>query len=281
MSVHAISWVLRHSEAQYGARLVLIVLADHADAEGRGTYPSVGTIAREARLEKRQVQRVLMELAGSGRIARRPEASPFGTTIYDLCLNPEIPADVDARAGGGGRLSPPDTRAAEQDISDKSGAADVTQTVPSNRKEPERPLTYRGKRVPTADVAAARHLLTVFNEATGRNLNAESHLRQIAGALLTRPEVSTERWERAIRNTVANPPSFVDGDIQLGDIFGPKAADRALSNKGKAANRSGPEIPAAGMCRECSRRPRVTGSAYCGPCREGLEAKLTGGPVAA
>lgn len=142
-----------------------------------------------------------------------------------------------------------------------------------------RAITYRGKRIADADAKAARHLLTVFNEATGRDLSADSHLKQIAGALLARAEIRTERWERAIQNTVANPPSFVDGDVQLGHIFGPKAADHALANKGKQGGAG--VVPAAGMCRECNRRPRVTGSAYCTSCRDELEAKLTGAPVAA
>jgi helix-turn-helix protein len=127
VSVHAISWVLRYSEAQYGARLVLIVLADHADAEGQGAYPSIATIASEARLEDRQVQRVLGELVEARRIVRRAGRSPFGTIVYDLILDPEIPADVEARKGG--------DKLSGGDISDANRVADVTQTVLSNRTE--------------------------------------------------------------------------------------------------------------------------------------------------
>ena len=56
MSVHVISWVLSHSEERLGNRLVLIVLADHAAKDGSDAFPSVNTIAQEARMSKRAVR---------------------------------------------------------------------------------------------------------------------------------------------------------------------------------------------------------------------------------
>lgn len=68
MSVHVTSWVLKHSDERLGRRLVLLVLADYANDEGGSCYPAVESIARDARLSKRQTQRCLQELTDSGAI---------------------------------------------------------------------------------------------------------------------------------------------------------------------------------------------------------------------
>jgi hypothetical protein len=114
-----------------------------------------------------------------------------------------------------------------------------------------RPVSYRGKRVSREVVADAEACLAVFNEMTGRGLsartgdgNASAMLRQIVGALLERPHVSRDEWTRAIRNVAANPPDWVDGQLQIGHIFGARAADHALANDGvprvrRAAPRAG------------------------------------------
>ncbi len=81
MSVHVISWVLRHSPATLGDRLVLIVLADHASNDGGDAYPSVKTIADEAKLSERQAHRCLRDLEQSGQIERQG-TGPRGVVIY-------------------------------------------------------------------------------------------------------------------------------------------------------------------------------------------------------
>jgi hypothetical protein len=83
MSVHAISWVLRHSEARLGERLVLIVLADHADSYGGQSYPSVATIAAEARMSERAVQYALRALERAGEIAR-VGTSRWSTVVWQI-----------------------------------------------------------------------------------------------------------------------------------------------------------------------------------------------------
>lgn len=70
MSVHVISWVLKHSEARLADRLVLLVLADHASGDGTDSYPSVATIAHEARISERAVQYSLRKLEKDGHISR-------------------------------------------------------------------------------------------------------------------------------------------------------------------------------------------------------------------
>lgn len=83
MSVHVLSWVLKHSPATQGARLVLIVLADHASHDGTDAYPSVKTLAHQARLSERATQYALRELENLGCITRAG-FGPSGTSNYTV-----------------------------------------------------------------------------------------------------------------------------------------------------------------------------------------------------
>lgn len=85
MSVHVISWVLRHSESKLGDRLVAIVLADHAREDGTSAWPSVETIAHQSRLSVRQARRCLRNLEESGEI-KETGTSRKGTHIYEFPL---------------------------------------------------------------------------------------------------------------------------------------------------------------------------------------------------
>jgi hypothetical protein len=69
VSGYVTGWVLKHSDAQGAARLVLIVLADHASSDGTNSWPSVDTIQHEARLKsRRSVQNSLRQLEDAGAI---------------------------------------------------------------------------------------------------------------------------------------------------------------------------------------------------------------------
>ena len=87
MSVHVISWVLHHSKARLGDRLVLLVLADKANDDGTGAWPSVRTIAREARMSVRAVQYSLRRLERAGAIVSTG-SSGHGTTVYTVVTTP-------------------------------------------------------------------------------------------------------------------------------------------------------------------------------------------------
>lgn len=68
MSIHAISWVLKHSGATGSDRLVLIALADKSEDDGSNCFPSVATLAQESRCSRRTVQSSLRKLEAAGRI---------------------------------------------------------------------------------------------------------------------------------------------------------------------------------------------------------------------
>lgn len=68
MSIQAVSWVLTHSQAKLGARLVLMSIANHADAIGEHAYPPVAMIAAEAGMSERQAQRCIATLKRIGEL---------------------------------------------------------------------------------------------------------------------------------------------------------------------------------------------------------------------
>src|SRR3954453_9672531 len=93
MSIHVITHVMKHSEARLGARLVLLVLADHANADGTGAWPSVKTIAAHARLSERAVRYQLRQLEQDGEV-KAVGKGPAGTINYTVVLGADIaPAD--------------------------------------------------------------------------------------------------------------------------------------------------------------------------------------------
>ena len=102
MSVHVMGWVLKQSNARLGDRLVLLVLADHAKEDGTSAWPSVATIAHEALLSTKQVQRCLASLQRDGRIVKTGE-SRSGTNVYTVAM-------IETRANGGDNMSPPTSR---------------------------------------------------------------------------------------------------------------------------------------------------------------------------
>lgn len=108
MSVHAVSWVLSESEARGSNRLVLIVLADHASPDGTDSYPSVETIARQARISERSAQYALRALERDGHIARGDDR-PNGTRSYVIHMRSQDlrPAGRDVAVGGGAESAPP------------------------------------------------------------------------------------------------------------------------------------------------------------------------------
>lgn len=105
-----ILWVMNHSEETLGRRLVLMALAENANDDGSGAWPSVETLARKTRLSTRQVKRCLSGLEASGSIL--PEGvGPKGTKSW--CV-----------VRGGDNLS------TQPDNLSSQGGQDVTRTSP-------------------------------------------------------------------------------------------------------------------------------------------------------
>lgn len=95
MSIQAVAWVLEHSEATLADRLVLIAIANHADAKGWNAYPAVPLIAREARVDARTVYRAIEALEELGELTvnrRKGRSSIYGISALMGCQ--------DVRGGG-------------------------------------------------------------------------------------------------------------------------------------------------------------------------------------
>lgn len=84
MSVQALSWVLNESESTLGSRLVLLSIANHADAKGMNSWPNVATIAQEARVSERQTQRCIKQLEKLGELAVEKGAGYNGSHRFRL-----------------------------------------------------------------------------------------------------------------------------------------------------------------------------------------------------
>jgi biotin operon repressor len=74
MSIQAVAWVLEHSQAKLADRLVLIAIANHADARGWNAWPSIEKIAEEAGIHEVTVWRSVKALEELGELVaqRRP-----------------------------------------------------------------------------------------------------------------------------------------------------------------------------------------------------------------
>lgn len=71
MSIKVISWVREHAPTENPAELcILYSLADRANDDGQGCWPSVATMAEESRCSERTVQRHLRNLEQRGVIRR-------------------------------------------------------------------------------------------------------------------------------------------------------------------------------------------------------------------
>lgn len=239
MSVKVSGWVWEHAPVKSGELVVLLALADNAHDDGRGAYPSQTELARKARMTGRQVRNCLKALETAGHI-RRQGVTQGGVVVWHVLMTvPEVgfrPED----SSGGNELPPyPGSGLPIEPSVEPSPSLlpSVEERSPAKKRRVE---TYRGKRVPVEVEKAAVRLLDHFNAVGGRDLTADSHLRQVVGGMLARPGVGERQWRIAIDHTVANPPSFIDGPLMIGHVFGPgPAADHALANNGVSKRRNG------------------------------------------
>jgi hypothetical protein len=86
MSVQASGWVIQHSRHKGANLLCLLMIANHAHADGTGAYPSIETLAGECRMSERQIRRILALLEQSGELTIERDAGPRGVSLYSLPL---------------------------------------------------------------------------------------------------------------------------------------------------------------------------------------------------
>lgn len=143
MSVQATTWVWDHSTATGSDLLVLLAVADAANAQGGRSCQSVKTIASMSRVATRTVHRSLRKLEDTGQIVRAGVAHEYaGTIIYELpgvVLGGPVTAPDPAPNQGGDNLTPPSETVAGGDICDAQGVTSATQGGDTDVTQPQFP----------------------------------------------------------------------------------------------------------------------------------------------
>jgi len=106
-------WVLQWSESEGSDRLVLLAIANHADATGALAYPSVVQIAEEARVDRATEFRALTRLEGLGELEITRSRGRGQRNTY--CLKRLRDATLD-------RVAPGDKKVASDAQKGRSGA---------------------------------------------------------------------------------------------------------------------------------------------------------------
>jgi hypothetical protein len=234
MSVNHLSWVLRFSQAEHGARLVMLALADTANEEDV-SYPSVATLASKTRLSSRAVQEALKRLLGSEEVTLLDGLSEYGTRRYKL---PAPPAESDRNV----------SQTAEGGV--QNGAGIVSQTAPDTSVNPAPSVNTP---VVPGDVGKvwAHYQATVPNgsryalNATRRGIieralkvrDVEACCRAIEG--LAGSKHHLEGGYMDIRYALRGKPRDGESDDERIDKMASKATAAASSNGGAPARPAG------------------------------------------
>lgn len=87
MSIDAIGAVLRYSKARGNRRMVMVVIAECANHDGGGAYPSIETVADRSGVDKRTAQRAIRDLVDLGELEVEEQAGPKGCNLYRVTLS--------------------------------------------------------------------------------------------------------------------------------------------------------------------------------------------------
>jgi hypothetical protein len=227
MSVHVVSWVLRHSEETLGRRLVLLVLADHAREDGTYAWPSVATICAETRMTRRPVQEALRRLEASGAITAHG-SHRSGTTIYHVEVGGADSAQVDEggaeQRGGaedadegalktaeGALLAAPEPSLEQPSIDQPSKELARTRDPRTAIDDhvfagaPEGVWKVDRKPVRWDHARLAMEVLAAWNKEAGQELRSRDWLAKIVMRIREYPEATLPDHQFIIRANLADP----------------------------------------------------------------------------
>lgn len=101
VSIQTLAKVLESSQATLCDRLVLIAIANHTDAHDANAFPSVATIAREARVSTSKVHQSIRSLTALGELQWTGRLSAHGTRIYRVSVdNSDVSVNKSVDKGG-------------------------------------------------------------------------------------------------------------------------------------------------------------------------------------
>lgn len=91
MSVQTMSYVIENSQHKGSYLLTLLMIANHAHADGTGAYPSIATLAKETRLSPRGVRYCIDRIKASGELLVFPDSGPNGCNLYQIPMRQSLP----------------------------------------------------------------------------------------------------------------------------------------------------------------------------------------------
>lgn len=158
MSVKAIAWVWEHSRAEGAARLVLLAIADCANATGWDAWPSMAELCRKTRLSERGVQKAIRRLEEMGELMVTVNSGRGRTNRYRVVM--ETPNGV-----RGSEVVNPEPGAPRTEFAPEPGSPqtpNVVRETPNHvHPEPSEPttgtVTERGAREAVDAPRAAGH----------------------------------------------------------------------------------------------------------------------------
>lgn len=212
MSVQAMSWVFDHSPTTGMDRLVLLTLANHADAAGHNAWPSIDRIASEALVHRATAIRCLARLKQAGAVVvERHGGGRFRTTTYSVVLEKqsqaatlsgpekqsqetrETVAPVRPEPSLTVRTTPPTPRRAGGDQQDKPTNPRANGTNPRALAETKRHLAEAEERDD-----AARRLGERLVEAFGDEDEARGYFGDAFAGDTERAELALGAWREAL-----------------------------------------------------------------------------------
>lgn len=129
MSVRVMAWVWEHSESAGADRLVLLAIADCANDQGRDAYPSLATIAKKARMNKRTAQRSIRDLQARGELEVWENAGPHGTHRYGVLMAAGRQETTGGDTPRGNGETPPRQEATGDGDTSTKGRSDATRNI--------------------------------------------------------------------------------------------------------------------------------------------------------
>lgn len=186
MSVQALAWVFDAAPADLtmGQRLVLLSIANHADARGENSWPSIATIAKEAGISERSVHDALRKLEAMDVIDREVNEGgnrktqgnrrPNRYTILAMIEDAEVTrAALEAYSGVEPTSTPTDARGGSCCTPGVEAASTQTVLEPSQPTPPSPPRGEREKAESAltderaATEAAVIAIFEAWKDATG------------------------------------------------------------------------------------------------------------------
>lgn len=223
MSIQAVGWVLDHSTAEGRERLVLLSLANHAGRDEWECWPSVATIAREARVSVRTAQRSLRLLEEQGHIEVAERGEPdlrvradrranlyriVRTDEVSPAVTPSQPDEVTAEARRGDRSDAESAIAPHMDLEPKGEPSLVAEATV---------ISFPGVDTPLSVQQQVESVFAAWLDATGktgRSVLDAKRTRKIKWALDLYP---LEDVTAAVRGWRHSP--FHCGENQHGKVY--------------------------------------------------------------